>query len=176
MVRLRGTTWNHTRGYAPLVATAKSYQIDHPEVEIQWEKRPLQDLADFPIETLAQTRDMVIIDHPSVGGCASTQCMLPLNELLPGEALSTLAKQTVGRSHISYNYSGHQWALAIDAASHVSAYRDDLLQHMGVPAPQTWEEVLALGQHLHQSGQAAMAVPLIPVDSMMCFYTLCAGS
>ena len=86
MVRLRGTTWNHTRGYAPLVAAAKSYQIGHPEVEIQWERRPLQDLADFPIETLAQTYDMVIIDHPSVGGCACSRCILPLDELLPGEA------------------------------------------------------------------------------------------
>ncbi|HLY59609.1 MAG TPA: extracellular solute-binding protein [Terriglobia bacterium] len=176
MVLLRGTTWNHTRGYAPLVETAERFQIAHPEVEIQWEKRPLQDLADFPIEKLAQTHDMVIIDHPSVGACASSRCMLPLDELLPGEALSTLAKQSVGQSHTSYNYSGHQWALAIDAASHVSAYRDDLLQDLGVPAPQTWEEVLALGKQLHQSGQAAMAVPLIPVDSMMCFYTLCAGS
>jgi multiple sugar transport system substrate-binding protein len=176
MIRLRGSTWNHTRGYAPLVATAKGFQIDHPDVEIQWDKRPLQDLADFPIETLAQTYDMVIIDHPAVGTCAYNRCILPLDELLPGEALSTLAKQSVGQSHRSYNYNGHQWALAIDAASHVSAYRGDLLQHLGVPVPQTWEEVLVLGQHLHQSGQAAMAVPLIPVDSMMCFYTLCAGS
>ena len=58
MIRLRGSTWNHTRGYAPLVATAKSYQLTHPEVEIHWDKRSLQDFADFPIETLAETYDL----------------------------------------------------------------------------------------------------------------------
>ena len=50
-----------------MVATAKSYQLAHPEVEIYWDKRSLQDFADFPIETLAETYDLVMIDHPSVG-------------------------------------------------------------------------------------------------------------
>ena len=176
MIRLRGSTWNHTRGYAPLVATAKAYQLVHQEVEIQWEKRSLQDFADFPIETLAQTYDLVVIDHPSVGACRNSRCILPLDGLLPKEDLAVLASQSVGQSHASYDYGGHQWALANDTASHVSAYRNDLLQDLGVSVPQTWEEVLALGRQLHQSGQSAMAVPLIPVDALMCFYTLCASS
>ena len=67
MIRLLGTTWNHTRGYAPLAATANAYHVDHPAVDIQWERRSLQDLADFPIETLAENYDFVVIDHPSVG-------------------------------------------------------------------------------------------------------------
>jgi multiple sugar transport system substrate-binding protein len=176
MVRLRGSTWSHTRGYAPLVATARAYQLVHPEVEIYWGKRSLQDLADCSVETLAQTYDLVIIDHPSVGASGYSRCIVPFDELLPKEILSILAKQAVGRSHLSYNYDGHQWALAIDAAAHVSAYRSDLLQQLDVPVPQTWKEVLVLGQELHRSGQATMAVPLIPVDSLMCFYTLCASS
>ena len=176
MIRLLGTTWSHDRGYAPMAATAQAYHLAHPEVEIQWEKHSLQDLADFPIETLAETHDLVVIDHPSVGASAASRCFLPLDELLPAASLSTLAAQSVGKSHPSYNYNGHQWALAIDAASHVSAYRADLLQRLGVAVPKTWAEVLALAQELHRSGQTALAVPLIPVDSLMCFYTLCASS
>jgi multiple sugar transport system substrate-binding protein len=176
MMRLLGTTWNHTRGYAPLAATAEAYRLDHPEVNIQWEKRSLQDLADFPIEALAESHDLVVIDHPSVGAAAHSQCFLPMEELLPAESLTALAEQSVGRSHLSYHYNGHQWAVAIDAASHVSAYRPDLLKNLGIPVPKTWVEVLALARELSRSGKTALAIPLIPVDSLMCFYTLCASS
>lgn len=176
MIQLLGTTWGHTRGYAPMAATAHAYHLDHPEVSIHWEKRSLQDFADFPIEVLAETHDLVVVDHPSVGSSAASGCLLPLEELLPAESLATLAKQSVGKSHLSYNYNGHQWALAIDAASHVSAYRADLLEKLGIPVPKTWAEVLALARELRRCGQTAVAVPLIPVDSFMCFYTLCASS
>ena len=176
MIQLIGTTWDHTRGYAPLAATAQAYHRDHPEVSIQWKRRSLQDLADFPIEALAESHDLVVIDHPSVGAAAHNQCFLALDELLPAESLATLAEQSVGKSHLSYHYNGHQWAVAIDAASHVSAYRPDLLSDLSIPVPKTWTDVLALAQELSRSGKTALAIPLIPVDSLMCFYTLCASS
>jgi multiple sugar transport system substrate-binding protein len=159
-----------------LVATAKNYQLIHPEVEIHWDKRSLQDFADFPIETLAETYDLVMIDHPSVGTCELQRCFIPLDELLAARTLETLAGQSVGHSHRSYNYNGHHLALAIDAASHVSAYRPDLLQRHDLTVPRSWEQVVNLAQHLHRAGEAAMAVPLIPVDCLMCFYTLCASA
>jgi len=176
MIELVGTTWDHTRGYAPLVATARAYHVTHPQVNIRWEKRSLQDLADFPIEALAETRDLVVIDHPSVGACAASRCFLPLDKLLPTESLTMLAEQSAGKSHWSYQYQGHQWALAIDAASHVSAYRPDILKSLNLVPPRTWGEVLTLAQVLRRSRRTALAVPLIPVDSLMCFYTLCASS
>lgn len=176
MIRLRGSTWNHVRGYAPLVATAKTYQLTHPEVAIHWDKRSLQDFADFPVETLAEAYDLVMIDHPSVGTCELRRCFLPLDELLEAETLRTLARQSVGRSHLSYTYNGHTWALAIDTASHVSAYRPDLLQRQNLTVPRSWEQVVNLAQGLCRAGKTAVAIPLIPVDSLMCFYTLCASA
>jgi multiple sugar transport system substrate-binding protein len=158
------------------VATAKSYQATHPEVEIHWDKRSLQDFADFPVETLAEIYDLVMIDHPSVGTCELQRCFVAFDELLPARILETLARESVGSSHISYSYNGHHWALAIDAASHVSAYRPDLLQRQSLTVPRSWEQVVNLARDLHRSGETAMAVPLIPVDSLMCFYTLCASA
>ena len=176
VIRLRGSTWNHTRGYAPLVATARSYQLAHPEIEIHWDKRSLQEFADFPVETLAETYDLVMIDHPSVGTCELQRCFVPLDEVLPTRTLETLARQSVGSSHPSYSYNGHHWALAIDAASHVSAYRPDLLSRSDFTVPRSWEQVVRLARDLQRAGGALMAVPLIPVDSLMCFYTLCASA
>jgi len=36
---LRGITWQHPRGFAPLAATAVRYSQLRPSVEVQWEQR-----------------------------------------------------------------------------------------------------------------------------------------
>jgi multiple sugar transport system substrate-binding protein len=57
-IQLRGITWNHTRGYLPMVATAQRFAETHPGVEIIWEKRSLQAFADRDITELAQQYDL----------------------------------------------------------------------------------------------------------------------
>ena len=50
MVNLRGMTWDHARGFDPMVATSAAYAAAHPGVTITWEKRSLAGLcrpADF---------------------------------------------------------------------------------------------------------------------------------
>ena len=50
MPLLKGMSWDHPRGYDPMVASAKAFNEIYPEVKIIWEKRPLQAFADRPIE------------------------------------------------------------------------------------------------------------------------------
>src|SRR5262249_21337747 len=56
------------------------------------------------------------------------------------------------------------------------AYRPDLLERSGETVPATWDDVLMLAGRLRQTGRGAIAVPLIPVDTLMCFYSLCANA
>ncbi len=175
-IELRGITWNHTRGFAPLIATAEAFTALTPEITIRWEARSLQQFADQPIEKLAEKFDLLIIDHPFMGFAASDRCLLPLDELLEPAFLADQAANSVGASHESYCFGGHQWALAVDAASHVSTYRPDLLENLGEPVPATWDETLRLGRRLKQRGAGAIAVPLIPVDSLMSFLSICANA
>lgn len=167
--KLRGITWNHTRGYLPLVATAQRFLETHAEIEIRWEKRSLQEFADFPIQKLAETFDLLVIDHPFVGYAAAHGTLLPLDEYLPDSFLSDQAQNSVGKSHASYFYERHQWALAIDAAAPVSSFRRDLLHQAGVSMPRTWQELLELAR------RGLVAFPGIPVDSLMNFYMLCSS-
>jgi multiple sugar transport system substrate-binding protein len=51
--RLRGMTWNHSRGYTPMVATAQWFSELNPAAEVVWEKRSLQEFADQAIDQLA---------------------------------------------------------------------------------------------------------------------------
>ena len=73
----------------------------------------------------------------------------------------------MGPSHRSYEYAGHQWALALDAAAQVSAYRPDLLE-----PPSDWDSVAELAL---RDGRR-MAIPLIPSDAFASFLTLCANA
>ena len=164
---LRGITWGHSRGFTPLVAAAQRYSETHPGVSIIWEKRSLQQFADYPIERLTEEYDLLIIDHPWVGAAAALGSVLPLDRHLPASYLADQAANSVGYSHHSYHYDGHQWALAIDAATPVASFRADLLRRAGIRLPETWDEVLAIAR------MKKLAVPAIPIDLLMNFYMFC---
>jgi multiple sugar transport system substrate-binding protein len=166
---LTGITWNHSRGYVPLVATAQRYVDAHPDVSIVWEKRSLQEFADFPIERLAERFDLVIIDHPFAGYAAAHPTLIPLDEHLPAAFLADQAANSVGPSHASYAYGGHQWALAVDAATPVSSHRPDVLARHDAAVPATWDDLIALAR------RGLVVLPAIPLDSLMHFYMLCLG-
>ena len=165
--KLKGITWGHSRGLTPLVAAAQRWSELYPDVSISWEKRSLQQFADYPIEKLTEEYDLLIIDHPWVGKAASLGCVLPLDNYLSETYLKEQAESSVGYSHHSYHYDGHQWALAIDAAAPAASCRADLLQEAGVPIPETWEEVLQIAR------LGKLAVPAIPIDLLMNFYMFC---
>lgn len=167
IIRLKGITWGHSRGYTPLVACAQRYEELHPGVNITWQKRTLQEFADYPIEKLVHEYDLLIIDHPWAGCAAATRCVLPLDEHLPAAYLAGQLEHTVGPSHESYHYGGHQWALAIDAATPVASYRADLLEHHGESVPTEWAQLMRLAE------KGRVAIPSIPIDLLMQFYMFC---
>ena len=164
---LQGITWGHSRGITPLLAISQRFMELHPGVEIKWKKRTLQEFADYPVEKLTKDFDLLIIDHPWAGCAAATHCVLPLDEYLPQPYLEDQLQHSVGYSHLSYNYNNKQWALAIDAATPAASYREDLLQQNNCALPKTWPEVIAM------AGRGKIAVPAIPIDLLMNFYTFC---
>ncbi len=170
MIHLLGITWDHSRGYNPMVATAQAYSDAHPGVTIEWRKRSLKEFGDYPIEKLAQTFDLLVIDHPFVGFAAIDGCLLPLDEHIDPSFLAEQAANSVGKSHESYFYDGHQWALAIDAAAQISSYRADLLPQADVP--HTWENVVSLARELKASGRGWVGIPLCPIDSLMSLFSI----
>ena len=166
-VLLKGITWSHSRGITPLIAFSQRFSELNPGIEIQWTKRTLQQFADFPIEKLTEQYDLLIIDHPWVGCAAATECVLPLEQWLSKKYLLDQLKNTVGFSHLSYQYNLHQWALAIDAATPAASYRPDLFEKNNSTLPDTWQGLLELAR------KGKVAVPAIPIDLLMNFYSFC---
>jgi multiple sugar transport system substrate-binding protein len=168
---LRGMTWNHDRGLAPMIATAARFSELHPDTHIEWKARSLQGFADDPTSELAQQFDLLVLDHPFMGTVAEGRFLVPLDQHVAPEVLSTLRKESVGASHDSYFYGGHQWALAIDAAAQVAGYRPDLLSAVQTRVPTTWDEVFELAK----VRLGFVTTPLLPVDSFCSFLSLCAN-
>jgi multiple sugar transport system substrate-binding protein len=164
---LKGITWGHSRGITPLLAFAQRFNELNPDVEVHWEKRSLQQFADFPIEELTGHYDLLIIDHPWVGCAAATECVLPLERYLSAAYLDDQLQSSVGHSHLSYQYNGHQWALAIDAATPVASSRVDLFEKHHTVMPSHWDGVIDLAR------KGKVAVPAIPIDVLMNFYMFC---
>jgi len=165
---LRGITWAHTRGLAPLQVTSQVYSDFHTDVEINWDIRSLHDFGEGKLTDLVQKYDFLLVDHPFMGVVAESELFVPLDKHYAAEDLQLLASESVGASYKSYNYNGHQWALPIDAAAQVSAARSDLMSAAGCSIPKTWDEVLELSKNTTK-----VAMPLSPMAILGIFFTLC---
>jgi multiple sugar transport system substrate-binding protein len=161
---LRGMTWSHPRGYDPMVATSAVWR-DRTGVEVVWDKRSLQDFETFPVEELARQYDLIVIDHPHVGQITAERCLAPLDIAGRENEREQLARQSVGQSYPSYTWEGRQWALPIDAATQVQAFRPDRLER---PA-ESWDDVIILARAGH------VVLPMLPPHSLMTFFTLAAN-
>ena len=166
MITLKGMTWDHARGYDPMIATSKEYSKKNSDIEILWDKRSLQAFADRPIELMVHDYDFIVIDHPHVGE-ASTKKLLYNFSLAKkySNQLEELSKRSVGMSHASYNFNNGQYALAIDAATPVAAYRPDLLDNI----PSNINDVILLAE------KNKVLWPLNPVFCITYFNSIAAN-
>jgi multiple sugar transport system substrate-binding protein len=173
-IELRGITWGHERGLDPLTATAERWAREQ-DVRVVWEARSLQGFADASIPELAQRYDLLVYDHPHVGEIVPTGALLPFDELLDADFIADQAANSVGPSHRSYEWDGHLWGLAIDAAGHTAAYRADLLERIGAAVPETWDDVFALADAAKGHGMS-VTLPLQAVDTLAAWLTLAANA
>jgi multiple sugar transport system substrate-binding protein len=158
---LKGMTWKHPRGYDPLVACSAHWK-EKTGITVEWVQRSLQDFESYPVEDLARVYDLIIIDHPHVGQVADENCLLPLDIASRKIEYEALAKASVGPSYSSYNWQGRQWALPVDAAAAVLAFRPDILTN----APKYWSDIIALAR------DDRVLLPLKPPHNLMVFFTL----
>ena len=103
--QLKGMTWSHPRGYDPMVACSRLWK-ERTGVEIDWDKRSLQDFESFPVEELARTYDLIVIDHPHVGEITAQSCLAPLDIAGREQERDALEDGSVGGSYASYLWQG----------------------------------------------------------------------
>jgi multiple sugar transport system substrate-binding protein len=156
-VVLRGMTWDHPRGVGGLRAADPLLRERHG-VTVEWTARSLLAFGDQPVADFANDFDIMVIDHPHVPDAVEAGALLALGDS------TQLELESVGRSHESYRYRGEQWALAVDAAAQVGAFRPDRAD--GVPV--FWTDVLDLAR------TGVVLWPWKPVDAFSTFATLLA--
>ena len=170
MITLKGITWDHARGYDPLIASSEVY-FKEKGIQVEWQKRSLTNFGDQSLEALSKQFDLIIMDHPHVGVAEASQCLLPFNDLVDSSILNALKISSAGPSFESYNYHGKQWALPIDAAMQCASYRADLIGNDNLPT--SWEEVFDLAKTL-TAKKLYVGMALCPTDCLCSFLSLTA--
>lgn len=173
-ITLRGLTWDHPRGYSPLLGGALEYEKQHPEIKIRWDRRTLREFGEAPIEQYLDRYDLLIVDHPFMGFAAAHEALVNLAPSISETEKLRFAADSLGPSWESYWYGTGLWALPIDAATQVASYRPDLLLTLSPAVPDTFDGVLELGKKLRKA-RKYIVVPACPTDAVSLFFTLSAN-
>ncbi len=162
-IELKGMTWDHVRGRDCLIQS-NDLLIQKCGISVTWDARSLLAFGDQHISEFYNDYDLMIIDHPHVPDAVHADAVIPFEELVTASQLDLLEATSVGASHDSYLYQGKHWALAIDTAAQVSAFRPDKAER----SPVFWHEVFALAK------KKELLWAHKPVDAFSTFATLMA--
>ncbi len=162
-ITLKGMTWDHPRGFESVVSCNDLVE-ENFGVTIDWTARSLLQFGDQHVREFAPTSDLMVIDHPHVADGVKDGALIALDDYIDSDTLAILEKESAGPSHVSYQFEGKLWGLAIDGACQVSTYRPDLVD--GVPP--FWEDVFA------DAAKGKVLWPCKPVDAFSTFATLLA--
>lgn len=155
----RGLTWDHPRGYNALAAAAAQAS----ELSLHWDKHPLEGFESHPISDLCARYDLVVLDHPHVGEAVAAGCLVPVEALFGAEDIAGWQTTVAGPSLASYHYAGQHWALPLDAATQVMAYRSDRIE----APPVAWDALPAF------AAQYDVALSLAGPHAILSFQSIC---
>ena len=136
-------------------------------MRILWEKRSLHEFGHAGLSELAQSYDLLVVDHPMMGDAAAEGALVDLRPLLKNEEWKDLESDSAGASFGSYLYDGKLYALPIDAAAPAASLRPDLFAATGYPEPAGWSEMLELARH------GLVRMPGFPADLFLNFMGIC---
>ena len=156
-------TWDHPRGLHSLVASNELLKSSLG-VNVTWDARSLLAFGDQHISEFYLDYDLMVIDHPHIPDAVHAGAVVEFEGMASTAQLEELSRTSVGQSHNSYFYQGKQWALAIDTAAQVSAFRAD----KSASAPVFWSEVFDLAR------EKKLLWSHKPVDAFSTFATLMA--
>jgi multiple sugar transport system substrate-binding protein len=164
---LSGIAWDHPRGVGGLRHATTRLALGNPDLAVDWDARPLVSFEDTPLAELAERYDLMAIDHPNIGDAIAAAALRSLDDLIPLAELDDLAHDTVGPTLASYRRDDRLWALPLDAACQVAAFRPDLLEG---DVPGTWDELLEFSAAI---GRKRMAIAANPTHLLCTALTLC---
>jgi multiple sugar transport system substrate-binding protein len=155
----RGLTWDHPRGYNALARAA----VDAEGLTLQWDRQSLEGFESAPIGELCDRYDLVVLDHPHVGEAVAADCLIPVEDLFGADEIAGWQDAIAGPSLDSYFYAGRHWALPLDAATQVMAWRADRIEQ----APAAWTDLPALAE------RRAVALSLAGPHAILSFQSVC---
>lgn len=152
---LQGLTWDHPRGYGPLLAldsldaTPGRNYYGAVDERISWDVQPLEGFESASILKTAIDYDIIVMDHPHIADAVLDGALIPLDDLVDPAELHAWRAASAGPSFDSYRFRDKCWAVPIDAATQVLAAQPS------APTLDTWVDVAAFA---HSGGRVALCV------------------
>ncbi|GGD57599.1 hypothetical protein [Croceicoccus mobilis] len=157
----RGLTWDHPRGYNALARAAGGAT----GLTLEWDRHPLEGFESHPIAELCDRYDLVVLDHPHVGEAVASNCLVPVETLFAEGEIAGWRDAIAGPSLASYHYAGQHWALPLDAATQVMAWRSGSVDTI----PTSWEQLPDLAE------TCKVALNLAGPHAILSFQSICAA-
>lgn len=152
-----------------MLALSDAFSESHPGVSIVWHPRSLAEFEDTSLEALAEQFDILAIDHPHMGDAVASGALAPLDGLATGGRAGAAGDDSfAGLSMPSYRWDGHQWALPVDAATMVSAYRPADLSVEDLP--RSWSDFREFSALV---GRERVLFPANPTHMLLTLLSLC---
>ncbi|WP_160012292.1 ABC transporter substrate-binding protein [Rhizobium sp. 18055] len=132
--------------------SAEAFSLVHPDIEIEWKVRSLQQFEHQPFAKAVASADLVVFDHPYCGTIMRDNLLWPVDDLLSEVAGGLDPERYIGPSLQSYQTGGRTWAVPVDGATVHSIYREDLFGKLSVDLPENWSEVMTVAKAASRAG------------------------
>ena len=134
-----------------------AFEKANPDITVKLLVDPTVQNVARALKSHDSTPDVLRTTGYSVAEMAATGAMLPLEDLIAHDNLSTTDwLLPLDRNRIG----GHLYSLPQDYRIPILIYRKSLLEQAHVTPPQTWDELCADGAHFTQRGIIPFAVPV----------------
>ena len=175
-VELRGISWDHPRGHDCMVATAEAYaavaagRAHHlGDAQPAGLRRFSGAEAGRELRSARHRPSLCRFRRRRTAACSPwTSISTPGCSPIRPRTASGPATAAISTAAIS----GRWPPMPPDMSA---AYRPDLLAEIG-GLPRTWDEVLALAEARRNRSAPGSRIPLIPVDALMSFCSICAAA
>lgn len=176
-IEYKGLSWNHPRGYNALFSASELFNKQQAQpISLSWQVQSLKGFESAPIGQLAAAYDLLVLDHPHIGEAVKLECLHPLEDFFSNAQIAQWKAQSIGLAMESYFWEGRHWALPLDVASQVLAYRSDLLpdnetssNSSNMYLPTKWQDVICLSE------KVPVALSLGGPHAILNLYSICSA-
>lgn len=158
MTTLKALAWENLWHSDTLTALSRLFELMHKDYQLEWSFMDLTCYNDEVFRNKLSGYDLLLMKNRHMATIGPMALLTTLEEVLETEIMEHHWQQIMGRGFSAFSYDGHQYGIPFTSTAFVCGSRKDLLDNLGLPLPNTWEEVINLGKALPEGKKIMLAL------------------